>query len=320
MKLKIPMKMKTSLMKTKLKFSRRAPDILLVTGIAGVVGSAVMACVATVKATDILEETKESLAEAKKNDEENVLLEQRTPSERRKDIAVIYAKTGAALAKLYLPSVIAGGFSIFCIVRSNGRLKKQNKELAAAYTALGAAYAEYRRRVVKALGEDADDELYSGVKKKEVEIEATDPETGEVTKKKDILDVVEDVSLSPYVIFFDRSNPYYEDALNGNLLFLDCAVKKAQIIAEARSSLEEPMPLFLNEFCEMIGAKKKPDGQRAGWLFDRENRDIDNAIDARIRVVKKPDGYGGYSDVIMLDPNVDGDVLERWYNIQKHAI
>lgn len=49
-----------------LKIKKHAPDILLVAGVAGTVASTVMACKATLKVTDILDESKEQLDQIKK--------------------------------------------------------------------------------------------------------------------------------------------------------------------------------------------------------------------------------------------------------------
>lgn len=313
MKVKIPMKLKNTLTKTKLALGKHSPEILLVAGIVGVISSAVMACVATTKASDVVEEANEELAEVKAGTDEHILIDADAQKEKSKEIMTVYAKTGLKLAKLYLPSVVLGSLSICSIVGSNGILKKRNAELAAAYSALSLAYSEYRRRVTEALGEDAGNELSLGFKKKEFEVTEVDPETGEVKTKKDILDVVEDDVISPYAAWFERPNVYAEDSIAGNKMLLEAFEKKANLIFEARSTEDKPTPMFLNEVRAMIGLPLIPIGQQAGWLLDPDNKNVDNAINFRIKVVKKPDGFGGYKDAILLDFNVDGDVLTKWY-------
>lgn len=308
LKFKVSEKTKTAFLKAKLKISKHSPEILLVTGIVGVVGSAVMACVATTKAHEIVEDAKADLEEVKKCTEESVLLPKYTKEDRAKDLTIIYVKTGVKFVKLYLPSVLLGAVSILSIVSSNNILKRRNKEIAAAYTALSASYAAYRMRVKEALGEDADDELYYGVKTKE--IETTDPETGEV--KKDRIPVVEDCPLSPHARYFERPNPNYEDSLQGNILWLEAKENLANMMLKARAS--ENVPLFLNEVYQLLGFPMTKAGQKVGWRYDPENPDIDCAVKFRIQVVKKPDGSGSYYDAILLDFNVDGDVWSDWVN------
>lgn len=317
MKLKVPMSLKSKALKAKLTIGKHSPEILLVTGIVGVVASAVMACVATVKAADVVEEANDAVAEAK-NEYDNYIMFSDAEKEKRKKIYDIYVKTGLNLAKLYFPSVLVGSLSICSIVGSNGILKKRNAELAAAYSALSLAYGEYRRRVTEALGEDADSELALGIKKKENTTIEIDPETGEAKEtRKDILDVVEDDIVSPYAFWFERPNVYAEESLNGNLMFLEHAEKKVNLIFNARSDAEKPMPVFLNEVLELVGISLVPIGQFAGWFCDPNNPNVDNAIKFRPKVVKKPDGFGGYKDAILLDFNVDGDVLSKWYDKSK---
>ena len=314
MKIKLPMKLKNSVLKAKLTVSKHSPEILLVAGIVGVIGSTVMACIATSKASEIAEDAKQELQTAKLKNDDRILIEDRTPEERRKEIFTIYAKAGAKFIKIYSPAIAVGCISIFSIVSSNGILKKRNKELAAAYSALGLTFAEYRRRVVNSLGEESDEELYYGIKKREVYTEEIDNETGKKKKTKDILDVVEDNVLSPYAAFFERPNPFAEESIRGNIMFLEMVEKKAQKIFESRSGEDKPIPLFLNEVRVMCGLPMIPEGQRAGWLFDEKRTDIDNAIKFRIKTVKKTNSYGDLIDTILLDFNVDGDVWTVWNN------
>lgn len=310
MKVNMPVKFKTSLMKAKLKVGKHGPEILLVTGIVGVITSAVMACAATVKAKDVVEEAKEELADLKNENE--VSLIPKAPEEIRKEIVTVYVRAGKDLAKLYLPSLILGGLSITSIVGSNGILKKRNAELTAAYSALALAYGEYRKRMRAALGDDADEELCYDLKKKEFEVETVD-ENGDKTVTKTTLDVVEDDICSPYAVFFDRrTSQLAEESVKGNKMVLEQIEKWANIVLSARASEDEPLPLFWNEILDRMQVKRKPIGQLAGWRIDPDNKDIDNAVIFRTRIVKRPDGFGNYYDSILVDPNVDGDVLSVW--------
>lgn len=319
MKLKIPMKLKTKLLHTKLTLGKHSPEILLAAGIVGVVTSTVMACAATTKAATAVQEANDELAEIKGRADEHILIDGDAEKEKRKAAGKVCWKLFLRLFELYGPAILLGSASIGSIVGSNYIHRKRHAKLAAAYSGLSLAYAKSRDRIRELLGEGADEELLLGIGKKEVEVTETDPETGEVTTRKDILDVVEDDVISPYAFWFERPNVYAEDSLRGNLMLLEAFEKKANMIFTARAYSDKPMPLFLNEVLEMVGIPITPIGQFAGWMLDPDNKSVDNAIKFRPRVLKKPDGFGGYRDAILLDFNVDGDVLSKWYDACKKS-
>lgn len=316
MKIKLADKMKYSLTKSKYKISKHSPEILLGVGIVGVVASAIIACIATTKASEVIEEANEELSEIKSCDENSILLEKYSSEDRRKALTVIYAKTGAKLAKLYFPAVAICGASIFSIVSSNNVLKKRNAELAAAYSAVSFALNEYRKRVVEKLGEEADDELYYGIKEKEVVNYEIDAETGKKKEIKDRLSVVEDNVISPYALYFERPNPFAEDSIHGNEMLLKQMQWTANEMLKARSS--DGIPLFLNDVLHLIGEKPTKIGQRVGWRYVPDDISRDNEVRFRIKKVQKPvktlDGGILYRDTILLDFNVDGDVWSEWEN------
>ena len=144
MKTELVNKVTRSLHKVGLKLKKHSPEILVVTGVIGVVTSTVMACKATTKVNDILEEkddTLEKIHRATEKLEAGEKLETKdgeayTLDTVKKDTATIYIQTGVKLVKLYAPSVILGALSITSILTSNNILRKRNVALSAAYAAL----------------------------------------------------------------------------------------------------------------------------------------------------------------------------------------
>ena len=128
---------------TGFQIKKHSPEILIVAGVVGTVASAVMACKATLKVNDILEETKTQVEQVK-----TVIADETIPEEKyseedsKKDLAIIYAQTGLKFVKLYGPAVILGALSITSILASNNILRKRNIALAAAYTAVDTSFKE----------------------------------------------------------------------------------------------------------------------------------------------------------------------------------
>ena len=90
------------------KLKKHSPEILVVAGVVGAVTSAIMACRATTKLSEITEESKESIDvihAAMENPEPNG---DYSEEDGKKDLAIVYAQTAGKLIKLYAPSVILG--------------------------------------------------------------------------------------------------------------------------------------------------------------------------------------------------------------------
>ena len=166
------------------KVKKHSPEILMAAGVIGTVTSAVMACKATTKLSDIMDESKKTVDQihyAIENPEE--LPEEYTPEDGKKDLAITYVQTGIKLAKLYAPAVILGSLSITAMVSSNNILRKRNITLAAAYTAIDKSFKDYRGRVVERFGKELDKELRYNIKAKEFEERVVDEKTGKITRK-----------------------------------------------------------------------------------------------------------------------------------------
>jgi len=201
------MKNKTEIMKSVngvtskavMKLKKHSPEILVVAGIAGTVVSAVLACKATTKVAEILDETKGTLDTIHEGMETGAINGQEyTTEDGKKDTVVVYAQTGMKLAKLYGPAIILGTLSITSILASNNILRKRNVALGAAYAAIDKSFKEYRGRVIERFGEQVDAELKYGIKAKKFEEIEVDPETGKEKKVKKTV-MVADPNLQLYI-------------------------------------------------------------------------------------------------------------------------
>ena len=132
--------------RTGLKIKKHSPEILLAAGTVGVVVSGVMACKATLKVNEILDESKQQIDTI--HSVVANMAEKYTAEDSKKDLAIVYTQTAVKMIKLYGPSVGLGVVSLGCMIGSNRILSKRNVALAAAYTAVDKSFKEYRGRVI----------------------------------------------------------------------------------------------------------------------------------------------------------------------------
>ena len=304
------MKNKTEIMKsvngvaskTVMKLKKHSPEILVVAGIAGTVVSAVLACKATTKVAEILDETKGTLDTIHEGMETGAINGQEyTTEDGKKDTVVVYAKTGMKLAKLYGPAIILGTLSITSILASNNILRKRNVALGAAYAAIDKSFKEYRGRVIERFGEQVDTELKYGIKAKKFEEIEVDPETGKEKKVKKTVMVADPNLQSDYAVYFDSKSRNYETNPDYNRMFL-----KAQQ-AFANDKLQTRGHLFLNEVLDDLDLPRTPAGQIVGWTKDGP----DGYVNFRIVEVERETEDGRHEPALLLDFNVEGNIWEK---------
>ena len=289
------------------QIKKHSPEILLVTGITGVVTSAVMACKATTKVDAIIEESKKSIDMIHEGMETgNICDVEYTEEDGKKDLAIVYIQTGVKFAKLYGPSVLLGLTSIGCILASNNIIHKRNVALSAAYTAIDRSFKGYRSRVIERFGENMDRELRYNIKTQEVKETVVDEETGKKKTVKSTVSVVDPNTYSDYARFFDEYCAGWTKDAEYNLMFLRQQQNYANELLKARGHL------FLNEVYDMLGIDRTKAGNIVGWIYDEKHPIGDNFVDFGIYVLdneKARDFVNGRERSILLDFNVDGDIL-----------
>ena len=291
------------------ELKKHSPEILVTAGVVGAVATTVMACKATTKAGDILDEFNSNMDDINKVVEMGK--EEYTEDVMKKDIAIVYVQTGVKFAKLYAPSVVLGALSITSILAGHNILRKRNVALAAAYATIDKSFKEYRGRVVERFGKELDNELRYNIKAKEFEEVQTDDKGKEKVVKNNVQ--ISELEASDYAKFFDEGCNGWTKDPEANLLFL----KKQQTYANNR--LKANGYLFLNEVYEMLGIPRTKAGQVVGWIYDEKNPVGDNYVDFGIYDTNKntkwananKDFVNGYERSILLDFNVDGDILNN---------
>ena len=295
-----------SLSRSGLKLKKHSPEILLVAGIVGAVTSAVMACKATLKANDIVEESRTQIDTIHEVSENPEMAEKYSEEDKKKDLAIVYTQTAVKFIKLYGPSVLLGVASLGCMVGSNQILNKRNVALAAAYATVDKGFKEYRGRVIERFGKELDKELKYNIKAQEFE-KVTVDDNGNETVTTETVDVADPNHYSPYAIIFDDGNTGWDKDPELTKFFLIQQQNYANDLLKSRGHL------FLNEVYDMLGAKRTKAGAQVGWVYDEKNASGDNFVDFGIFDINNPkarDFVNGYERVIILDFNVDGVILD----------
>lgn len=291
------------------KFKKYSPEILVVSGIVGVVASAVMACKATTKVSTILEDTKDSVEKIHECENNKELVEsgEYTYEDAKKDLAITYVQTGVKLVKLYAPSIALGVLSITSILASNNILRKRNVALAAAYATVDKSFKEYRNRVIERFGETVDRELKYNIKAKKIEEVVKDEGTGKEKKVKKTVEIGDPNTYSDYARFFDDGCKGWEKDSEYNLMFLRAQQQYANDLLRSRGHL------FLNEVYDMLGIPRTKAGQVVGWVYNKDNPVGDNYVDFGLYDINREvvrNFVNGYERTILLDFNVDGNIWD----------
>lgn len=294
--------------KVGLSLKKHSPEILLVVGVVGTVASTVMACKATTKVKDILEETKEQVDQVHEVLESDEISEEEySVEDSKKDLAIIYAQTGLKFVKLYGPSLAVGALSLISILTSHKMLRARNLALATAYTAATKAFKDYRGRVVDRFGKELDRELRYNIKAKEIE-EVVVNEDGTETTVTTTVNVADPNAFSIYSIAFCEGNNGWTKDPELNKVFL------LQTQNYANDKLKSRGWMTLNEVYDMLGAPRTKNGGLAGWVYTDDSSAGDNFVDFGIFDIynnpKAGDFLNGRERSIILDFNCIGNVLD----------
>lgn len=293
---------KTMASKGKLACIKHSPEILIFTGIGGMIFSTVLACKATRKLDPVLEAHRQNAEAVHKKHEAD-----KDEHAQKRELTGVYLKTGVDLVKLYGPSVTVGVLSVTGILTSNNILRKRNMALAAAYAAIDTSFRQYRGRVVDRFGEDVDCELRFGTHQEKIEVVETDENGKEKKVKKNV--TVAGSDLSDYARYFAYGEAEAaEPNADYNAFFLKAQQELANHMLRAQGYL------FLNEVYQMLGIEKSVAGQAVGWVYDKNADDHgDNYVDFGIQEVyrKRSDAPDDYEKVFLLDFNVDGSILDH---------
>lgn len=289
---------------------KASPEIFLFAGLGGLVGSTVLACIATLEAKKKVENHKEAIQYIKDQQELSQNIdggETYTKEDMDHDIGRMYVRTAGELALLYAPALGLEILSITAILSSHNIMKERNLGLAAAFAGLGQTFKEYRENVKEKYGEEEESKIRHNVETHTYEETVID-ENGKKKKVKKTVDFVPDDKVGKYARFFNEECTGWDKNPDYSLAFLrlqeDFATKQLRATGH----------LYLNEVYDMLGIPRTREGQYIGWLYKKNNPDGENFVDfglyktSRLRNI---DAVNGYEDVFLLDFNVDGPIIDK---------
>ena len=290
---------------TQYQVKKHSPEILMVAGIAGTIVGTVLACKATTKVSEIIEEKNKNVEDV------HTCLEEKpneyTEEDSKKDLTIIYAQTGVKLFKLYSPAIGVMALSFASIIAGHKVLKKRNIAIAAAYAAIDKGFKQYRKNVIEEFGEGVDQQMRFGLKSKEIKKKDKDGKTVKETEYYIDPDANPLDNISEYARFFDAASSNFAKDPEYNMMFLRRQQDYANEMLKSRGHL------FLNEVYDLLDIPRSKAGQVVGWVYDKNgNTKGDNYVD--FGLYRNDQGtrrfVNGLEYNILLDFNVDGVIYD----------
>jgi hypothetical protein len=291
----IPTSLTAMVGRQRLIAEKDAPKVLFIGGVIGVVGSTVLACNATLKLHDVLDEAQKDMEQASTLQHRNY-----SETDRLRDKNIIRVRTVVNIGKLYAPAILLGGASIAALTKSHNMLEQRNLALMAAYATLDQAFGEYRERVIEKYGAAEDERLrfehetytdYDEVSKVNYEVQRVTPE-----------------AKSMYARFFDPASSSWEPDPQANFTFLRCQQNYWNDILKMRGHV------VLNDVYRSLGIAPTTAGAIVGWVIGKGDHIGDNYIDFGMwdgDSQSARDFVNGREGSILLDFNVDGVIYDQ---------
>lgn len=228
------MKLNAFIKSTKKTLIKHSPEILHGLAIAGAITATVLAVPSTVKALELIDEEKRTIAAEENVDKEEVVL-------TKKEII-------KATWKCYIPSALLLTTSTACIIMGDRTTAKRTTALAAAYKLSEVALKDYKEAVVETIGEEKARIIKEKAAQKKVDR----------TKTEEVV-VVGDGK----VWFFEPiSYRYFQSEV------ADVKNAIANLNYRMTSGMEED--ISLKEFYDEIGLKYSIDTPDIGWSLYKE--------------------------------------------------
>lgn len=286
----VPAKVTRTIGRQVLLAKKNSPHFFFAAGVVGVLGGTFLACRATLKLEESLDEIKTDLdkvKEIKKNAGPEY-----SDRDHMKDLGYVYSKSAIKLGKLYGPSIIVGGVSIASLTGSHVQLVRRNVALSSTLALVSKAYENYRIRVQEEIGKDRELEIHRGITTQQLTIDG----------KKELVKVTDPNGWSPYARIFDETTEHYQKNAEYNRIFIQCQQNYLNHLLHARGHV------FLNEVYDALGFERSQAGQVVGWITNGEG---DGFIDFGLFEATSNRFINGIERAIILDFNVDGVIYDK---------
>ena len=304
--------------KAKLTLAKYAPEILVVSGVVGLIGAGVLACTETAKLDEVLakgdarkEELMDKLNKVDEGKEQGVIEEDAwTEKDEKAAVVQLWAKNAFDVVKLYAPSVLLAVASATAILGGFNILKKRHIALTAAFGEMALGFTEFKKRTKEAVGEEKYNQILNGIEKelKEVVNDEGEVVVAEVTSANPVKD--------PYTFVWDETT-----SLNyklGNLTDNETFLEGLQAAFNERLRALRGY-VFLNDVLEELGLPKTSAGQQVGWVMQpNDSHEGDNYIDFGIEYVDDMNKETmKFTRRYILHFNCDGYILDKFEDAYK---
>lgn len=284
-----------------LVLKKYSPEILMIVGVTGIIGSTFMACKATLKVEEVINEHQDKIDKIEsvtfKVENGEIDAKEYTEEDKKKDLTVIHVQTAVNFVKLYGPAVSLGVASIACIIASHGIMQKRQVALVAAYKAVEEGFTAYRKRVVEEYGEEKDYMFKNGLRVEEITETEVD-ENGKSKKVKKEKIVADENNPNIYARYFDETCKRWSPTMDYNLLFLNSQQGYANQLLKSRGHV------FLNEVYDALGIPRSKEGAVVGWVLGEGDDFVDFGY------MNNEAFMSGRDNTVLLDFNVSGVIYD----------
>lgn len=301
------------------KVKNASPEILIGAGIVSIVAGTVLACKATLKADQVIDDHANKMYAIERAKED--YKDSYSNKDELQDKVTTYTQTAVGFAKLYWPAAVLMTGGVVCLLSAHGIMKQRNAALAAAYAVVDKAFKSYRGRVVDELGKDKDyhfmyDTEYQTVTEEVIE------EDGKKKKVKKEIQVAKADHGEPsmYARYYEKQELRDDGTYTGSSQWCQTPTYNASHLALKYKVLNDQLRargyLFLNDVYEELGFPRTQAGQVVGWVWDGngDNRVslgdyVDKLVDPNVPAAEK-NYMHDHDQSILLDFNVDGVILD----------
>lgn len=278
----------------------------------------VSACLATLKLEDILDEHKAKVDEIKDN---YITLEKASDygtvteiisdtKAYKRDLTKVHIHTAAEAGKAFAPTVLIFMFSAGFLNRTYKNIKDikgENLQLLGALKGSEAIIKRYRDDMRERIGDEAEQRFYNNIKTQDISVKEVDESGKEKNKKVKGAEVVNDQLTGDAFIFDESCGAYVGHDINHNLYIASLLKNQCSDNLFCNGSL------LMFEILDAFGIDrdKVPGAFVRGRLSKRKGGESD-VLDMDIRKVWVQDeSTGEYVEKILIDPKLDGVIIDR---------
>jgi len=215
------------------QFSRNSPTILTALGVAGLLGTVILAVKATPKALAILESEEKFRITEYQDPDYNL------PISPKDVIRLTWQE--------YIPSAIMGVVTIGCMIGANSIHLRRNAALASLYSLAETTLREYQEKVVEKIGDKKEEKIRGEIAQDKINSNPVDKNT---------------------VIMTNRGSMLCYDSLSGRYFYSDIeTIRKAE--NDFNKRLMNEMVIPLNEFYDDLGLEPIDIGGQTGWKIEK---------------------------------------------------